>query len=108
MTLPKKGIRLITVNGEQFVWKVRKKRNWNEEMGGSLMIPIQYIQGGQFLIVDSDYCRSDMREAAYGKPNKISAITPSFIEKCIHKALKEGWNYKSEGKPFKISGEEFS
>ena len=108
MTLPKKGARLITVNGEQFVWKIRNKINWNEKTGISLQIPIQYVEGGQFLIVDSGYCRSDVRWAAYGIPNKRDIITPSFIEKCIRKGLKEGWKYKSEGKPFEISGEDLS
>ena len=55
MGIPSKGFRKIIVDGNEFVWRVRKKISWNEAHNGSLGIPIQYIDGGQLLIISIGY-----------------------------------------------------
>ncbi len=99
MTLPKKGFRTIKVNGDRFMWRVRKKISVVEEMGCPLVIPIQYEKGGQLLLINTDYHRL----ATIGNPNLIKSITPTWIEKCIKKAIIQGWCYRKDGKPMNIT-----
>ena len=97
MALPKKGFRKITVDNNQFLWRVRKKVTWNEKHNTPLGIPIQHIDGGQLLIAIIGYARS-----GYGE-YLMQEITPSLIEKCIRKAIEKGWNFKEEGKKFELN-----
>ena len=96
MAIPKKGFRKITVDGNQFLWKVRKKISWNERHNSPLGIPIQHISGGSILIVYLNFTRSGYEE------NNEFPITPSLIEKCIRKAIKAGWEYNEKGKQFEF------
>lgn len=64
----------------------QKKMTWAEELGCPLIIPIQHINGGQLLLVNTDYYRLNIRR----KPNRIDNITPSFVESCIVKDIQEG------------------
>ncbi|MDJ1494774.1 hypothetical protein QNI19_17680 [Cytophagaceae bacterium DM2B3-1] len=102
MTLPKKGFRTLTINGEHFVWRVRKRISVLEEIGGPLIVPVQYMKGGQLLLINTGYKRLQ----SIGNPNLIKEIKPSLIEKCIRKAINEGWRYGQKGKPMEISAEE--
>ncbi len=94
MALPKKGLRKITIDDNQFVWKVRKKISWEEKHDGQLGIPIQHIDGGQMLIVYVGFSRS------YFSENNEFAITPVLIAKSIRKAIDLGWKYKDKGQVF--------
>lgn len=97
MALPKKGFRKISVNGEQFLWKIRKKISWEEIHDGQLKIPIQHVSGGQLLYLTIGYSRSYFAEI-----NEFN-ITPSMIELCIKKAILDGWNFNSKGKVFELN-----
>ncbi len=97
MALPKRGFRKITIDNNQFLWKVRKKISWDEIHNSTLKIPIQHIDGGQLLILCLGFSRS------YFENNNEFSITPRLIEKCIKKAISLGWNYHEEnGKQFEI------
>ncbi len=96
MALPKKGFRKIVVNGNEFLWKVRKKVSWNEIHNGPLDIPIQHVTGGKLLIVTKGYSRS------YFEGNNEFSITPHLIEKCIKEAIKSGWNYIEKGSKYEL------
>ena len=102
MALPKKGSRKIIVDGDQFVWKVRKKATHSEEHDTPLSIPIQYIDedgnGGQLLLATLPYARS-----GYGT-YRLREITPALIEKCIKKAIQSGWLYKQKAEKGKYFG----
>lgn len=102
MALPKKGLRKIIVNGEQFVWKVRKKATHSEEHNQPLSIPIQYIdgdgEGGQLLLATIPYAR-----AGYGT-YRLREITPALIEKCIKRGIQSGWQYKQAAENGKYFG----
>ncbi len=96
MVIPKKGFRKITIDENQFFWKVRKKISWNEIHNGSLGIPIQHVNGGRLLIVYIGFSRS------YFEKNNEFPITPSLIEKCIRKAIEAGWMYNEDGNQFEF------
>ena len=87
MAIPKKGFRKITIDENQFLWKVRKKISWNEIHNTPLGIPVQHINGGQLLIINLGYSRS------YFDKNNEFSMTPSIIEKCIRRGIARGWNY---------------
>ena len=96
MAIPKKGFRKITVDENQFFWKVRKKISWNELHNSPLGIPIQHIDGGQLLIIYIGFSRS------YFTENNEFPITPSLIKKCIRKAIESGWKYNEKGKQYEL------
>ena len=96
MAFPKKGFRKITDEDHTFLWKVRKKSSHNEKHNVPISIPIQFIDGGQVLLATIAYARSEYGEYA------MTEITPSLITKCIQKAIAEGWNFKENGKPYKL------
>jgi hypothetical protein len=100
MALPKKGFRKITVDGNQFLWRVRKKISPNERHNCSLGIPIQHIDGGAIFIAYIGYNRSGYQE------NNEFAITPLLIKKCITKAINAGWKYMEKGNPFELDCKE--
>jgi hypothetical protein len=91
MALPKKGFRKITVEGHEFIWKIRKKISWNEIHDVPLAIPIQNENGGQLLLLTIGYSRS------YFTENNQFKITPALIQLCIKKAINTGWNHGFEG-----------
>lgn len=101
MTLARKGLRTIEVAGEKFVWRIRKKVSHEEKHGAPLDIPIQHVLGGQLLIAHIGYARSGYGAsgvAGTGPPK----ITPATIKDCIARAIRLGWQYKSNGKPVSI------
>jgi hypothetical protein len=101
MALPKKGFRTIVVDGNQFLWKIRKKVSWNEIHNSPLSIPIQHVNGGQLLMVFIGYSRS------YFESNNEFPITPSIIEKCIKKGIESGWSYNENRPKFELNCSEF-
>jgi hypothetical protein len=102
MTLAKKGLRTIEVNGEKFVWRVRKKVSHEEKHGASLGIPIQHIHGGQLFIAHISYARSGYEACGIEGTGTPTAVTPAAIKDCIIRAISLGWQYKSRGKPVSI------
>ncbi len=94
MAFPKKGTRKISVSGENFFWRIRKKVSHNERHDDEIGIPIQHESEGTILIANVGYCRS-----GYTK-EPISRITPSIIEGCIKLAMEKGWNFKEKGQSF--------
>ena len=96
MAISKKGFRKITVDENQYLWRVRKKISWNEIHNTPLGIPIQYINGGQLLIITIGFSRS------YFEENNEFPITPSLIEKCIRKGIASGWKYNEKGKQLEL------
>ncbi len=97
MGIPKKGFRKITVDENQFLWKVRKKISWDEIHNGFLGIPIQHFDGGQLLVVTVGFSRS------YFEENNEFPITPALIEKCIKHGIESGWKYNEDGKPLELN-----
>jgi hypothetical protein len=93
MAIALKGMRKITVNGEVFLWKIRKKISHDEAHNDQYPIPIQHISGGQVLFVFVGFTR------AYGGYYNESpeSVTPKMIRPLIEKAIQLGWKYSEPG-----------
>lgn len=100
MSFPKKGSRKITIDGEVFYWRVRKKMTHNEKHNDSISIPIQHKSCASILLANLGYCRAG--ELGGYPSNPIPNITPALIELCIRFGISNGWNHLEKGKPFHI------
>ena len=93
MAISLKGMRRITVNGEVFHWKIRKKISHDEAHNDQYAIPVQHHSGGQVLFVFVGFTR------AYGGYYNESpqSVTPGMIKPLIEKAIQLGWKYHEPG-----------
>ncbi len=67
-------MRKITVNGEVFLWKIRKKMSHEEKHNDQYPIPVQHISGGQVLFVFVGFTRAN---PGYSNESPES-ITPRY------------------------------
>lgn len=81
-------MRKITVNGEVFLWKIRKKISYNEAHNVEQAIPVQHISGGQVVFISIGFTRS------YGGYDNQSpeSVIPKMIQPLIEQAIGLGWN----------------
>lgn len=91
MSVSLKGFRKIHVEGENFLWKVRRKISPGERHNSLLPIPIMHADGGPIFFAYLPYSRS-----GYGEYS-LQAITPAMIKKCILNAIDNGWQFKVPG-----------
>lgn len=100
MAISLKGMRKITVNGEVFHWKIRRKISHDEAHNDQYAIPVQHISGGQVLFVYVGFTR------AYGgyQNDSPESVTPAMISPLIEKAIALGWNYKQAGNAISLTG----
>lgn len=98
MAISLKGMRKITVNGEVFLWKIRKKMSHNEAHNVEQAIPIQHISEGQLLFVSVGFTR------AYGgyENNSPESVTPKMIQPLIEQAIQLGWKYDEPGNAIRL------
>ena len=98
MAISLKGMRKITVNGEVFLWKIRKKVSHEEDHNTQIPIPVQHISGGQVLFVFVGFTR------AYGGyiNNSPKSVTPKMIEPLIREGIQLGWKYNEPGNPIAL------
>lgn len=90
MSMPIKGSRKIVVDGNEFIWKVKKHPSHNERHNVDYLVPVQHISGGQIVLLSIGYNRS-----GYSSRNTFT-ITPSIISKCIKFAIAQGWQFKEK------------
>ncbi len=99
MSIAKKGLRKINVNGENFYWKIRKKISHNESHNSEYAIPVQHENEGQLLFIYVGFCRS------YGYQERVvESVTPSMIKEKIIEAIELGWNYLEKGTILNLVG----
>ncbi|MEJ2610179.1 MAG: hypothetical protein P8179_08845 [Candidatus Thiodiazotropha sp.] len=101
MTLPKKGLRKIELEGKQYGWLIRRKPTYRQAILESTMtIAIQEINclTPKVLHVELNVSRPD---------NWISKhqtqITSATIKNIITEARKSGWVYDKGGSAFEYS-----
>lgn len=98
MAMSRKGSRKIVIDGNEFIWKIKKCLSHNERHDMMYQIPIQHIGGGQILLVSTGFCRSYNYEGS-----RVFQITPSIIAKCIEHAIEEGWQFMEKLPPIEKS-----
>jgi hypothetical protein len=98
MAISLKGMRKITIDGEVFLWKIRRKVSHEEDHNDQLPIPVQHVSGGQVLFVFLGFTR------AWGGyvNNSPTSITPKMIEPLIREAIFLGWKFSEPGNPIAL------
>ena len=99
MGIPKKGSRKITVDGEPFIWLIRKKATYGQtDFGVGLNVAVEHAEeSGSKLIILTD--KPHPKDWA---TREVKAVTPSEVASWINRAIKAGWEPKKSGKPFEF------
>ncbi|MGW0801818.1 hypothetical protein [Nonomuraea sp. NPDC002799] len=100
MAIPKKGSRLITVDGTVFRWRVRRKPTYCQ---GNSWRPMTFAvelvgASGRVLLVSLPCSRPD---AWLGE--RAMAIRPALVTATISMALGHGWNPRQAGNAFELA-----
>lgn len=100
MGIPKKGSRKITVDGENFIWLIRRKATYNQtDFGiGFLNVAVEHAEeSGSKLVILTDKLHPKDWSTTEVKP-----VTPLEVSSWINQAIKAGWQPKKSGKPFEF------
>lgn len=95
MSLPRKGIRKITVQGNNYEWTIRKYPTSGELYHKKKLVAAIQIatdEGRGLLVVDFGVSPP----GNWRNPHKTS-VTPIIIESVIKKAIEGGWNPLKKG-----------
>lgn len=100
MAIPKKGSRLITVDGTVFRWRVRHKPTYCQGMAWA---PLSFAaeraeEPGAVLVVSLPRARPDNWLA-----ERTIAIRPALVVGCIRRAVEQGWNSGQPGSGFTLT-----
>jgi hypothetical protein len=99
MSIPKKGSRLITVDGIAYRWRVRHKPTYCQgNSWGPLTFAVEADGLGCVLLVSLPCSRPD---AWYGE--RTMAIQPVLVTATIRRALDHGWDPRQAGSAFTLS-----
>ncbi|MCW9056577.1 MAG: hypothetical protein OQK47_08160 [Gammaproteobacteria bacterium] len=98
MSLTKKGSRTISVAGNDYLWQIRRKPNYDEMLGESnLSVAIQLKDTNNSVLVIT--CNG-LRPDAVVKQTKELIVTPKHVEEMIISAIKNGWEYNKQGSAY--------
>jgi hypothetical protein len=100
MAIPKKGARIITVDGVQYRWRIPRKPTYSQALA---QYPLTFAvelaaQPGAKLVVTMPQIRPD----AWLNDTTPEAVLPSHVEQIIRQAIDLGWQPHRPGKPFPI------
>lgn len=99
MAIPKKGSRLITVDGVSYRWRVRHKPTYDQGLGHSpLSFAVEHVNGpGAVLVVRMPSTRPDNWMGLPGE-----SVIPAVVEQVIRTALDSGWHPDRPGRLFTL------
>ncbi len=94
MAIPRKGSRLITVDGTVYRWRVRHKPTYCEGLGWSpLSFSVEHgTRPGSVLQASLPWARPDNWVGA-----KAATVRPGLVASVIRRALDEGWTPDAAG-----------
>jgi hypothetical protein len=99
MAIRKKGARLITVDGQPYLWRVRRREPEPDNRGWGWTFAVQHAEAaGSTLIV-----RLTRRHPSWD--TTVTPVMPSEVAGCIRRAVKEGWRPRAQGSPFHLVSE---
>jgi hypothetical protein len=101
MSIPKKGARMITVDGIQYRWRIRHQPTYVQALTQfTLSFAVELAeQPGAKLVVTMPQVRPD----AWLNDTTPEAVLPSHVEQIIRQAIDLGWQPHQPGKPFPIT-----
>ncbi|MFI6452490.1 hypothetical protein ACIBF6_13110 [Streptosporangium amethystogenes] len=99
MAIPKKGSRLITVDGVIYRWRIRRKPTYCQGNGwGPLTFAVESAEKpGRVLLVALPFARPD---AWLGE--RTMAVRPALVTAIIGTALDRGWDPQQKGNAFTL------
>ncbi|MER5645778.1 hypothetical protein [Streptosporangium sp. NPDC002524] len=100
MAIPKKGSRLITVNGIAYRWRIRHKPTYSQANSwGSLTYAVELAEEqGRVLLVELPCSRPD---AWFGE--RTMTVRPTLVAATIRRALDRGWDPSQAGSAFTLN-----
>ncbi|MEG3850585.1 hypothetical protein QT971_25915 [Microcoleus sp. herbarium19] len=101
MSIPKKGTRKIIVDGEPFIWLIRRKATYSQEceVCGNLHVAIEHAQKpGSVLVIITDRPHPQGLTAT----NEVKPVTPSDAAQWIRQAMQLGWGPQLPGITFEV------
>jgi hypothetical protein len=100
MSIPKKGTRKIIVDGEPFIWLIRRQAtNTQADYGcGNLHVAVEHAEKpGSVLVILTDRPHPQ----CWGT-NEVKPVTPSDAAQWIQQAVQLGWQPQLPGITFKV------
>ncbi|MCC3408236.1 MAG: hypothetical protein JGK17_22130 [Microcoleus sp. PH2017_10_PVI_O_A] len=101
MSIPKKGTRKIIVDGESFIWLIRRQPTYTQECfhGGNLHVAVEHAENsGSVLVIITD-----RPHPQNGSINHCEIpVRPSDVAQWIRQALQLGWQPTRSGIPFQV------
>ncbi|GAA3440762.1 hypothetical protein [Planomonospora venezuelensis] len=97
--IPKKGSRLITVDGDAYRWRIRRKPTYCQGNGwGPLTFSVEAAgRPGRVLLVALPFARPD---AWLGE--RTTTVRPALVAAIIRTALERGWDPQRAGSTFTL------
>ena len=100
MSIPKKGTRKIIVDGQPFIWLIRRQAtNMQADYGcGNLHVAVQHAEepGGRV-----SYHHHRHHPQCWGT-NEVRPVTPSDAAQWIRQAMQFGWQPQLPGITFEV------
>jgi hypothetical protein len=99
MSIPKKGTRKIIVDGEPFIWLIRRQATNSQAdyPDGHLHVAVEHaIESGSVLVILTD------RLHPQGFSLETTAVTPKDVALWIKQAMQIGWLPKKSGITFEV------
>lgn len=99
MAIPKKGSRLIVVDGVQYRWRVRGRPTYQQAIGSRWYLAVEQVEAksGQVLVIRLP---QDHPSGWMTKRENVVPVLPSDVEKYIRMGLQAGWHPDQPGKQF--------
>ncbi|MEU4228629.1 hypothetical protein AB0F17_30415 [Nonomuraea sp. NPDC026600] len=100
MAMPKRGSRLITVDGTVFRWRVSHKPTYRKGTGSSpLTFAVERAQEpGSILMVTLSCARPDNWNG-----ERTIVVRPVLVAGCVRRAVEQGWNSSRSGATFTLT-----
>ncbi|MEU6729085.1 hypothetical protein ABZ917_35720 [Nonomuraea wenchangensis] len=100
MAIPKKGSRLITMDGTVYRWRVRRKPTYCQgNSWGPMTFAVELADAsGRVLLVSLPCSRPD---AWWGE--RTMALRPVLVAAIIRTALRHGWTPRQAGNAFELA-----
>lgn len=98
--MPKKGARLITVDGTVFRWRVSHRPTYSQDKSWTpLTFAVERAkEPGGVLVVSLPCARPDNWSG-----ERTIAVRPVLVGECIRRAVEQGWNAGQPGPGFTLT-----
>ncbi|GHG35183.1 MULTISPECIES: hypothetical protein [Amycolatopsis] len=91
MTLPRKGSRLITVDGTAYRWTVRRKPTYSKGLGATMTFAVELAEGpGATLVVDTGRPRPDNWLHL-----TTESVRPAEVAEAVRAAVATGFGFRA-------------